>query len=352
MAVVTLPSIEKGTPATITMTLADLFALVGTPFYTDTDNLREIKVLYKSTVNSQKAVVRFTDLSGATTQGTLLLDTTADDTFQVQRVIIRDKQNGKFKVERAELNTVEFDFTASDPVSGTLSVDFLNTDQYLAGFDGEFVDDIVSFNVWMKVDSSLDSTDLHRALIAVNKDGAKTVGFTRDSGTLKFVVDDGGAGKFYNFGNISEIAADTWRMVTLVSKQSAGTTDVYLDGSLLFQASAPFHQESYDLIFTDVSGLVPDNTFINTQKVSDIAVFNKELLSGEITTLYNSRSYVNPQSSGISNLVHHYDFNGDNGTTTTTVPDLVGAKDLTVFDGGTGLATTMTLDAEGVDGES
>ena len=203
----------------------------------------------------------------------------------------------------------------------------------------------------MKIDSSLDSTDLHRALIAVNKDGTKNVGFLRDAGTLKFVVDDGGAGKAYSFNNISEIAGDLWRMVTLVSKQTAGTTDIYLDGSLLFQASAAFHQESFDLIFTDVSAFVPDNTFINTQKVSDLTVFNKELSSGEITTLYNSRSYVNPQTSGISNLVHHYDFNSDNGTTVNTVPDLVGAKDLTPYDGGTGLVTTLTLSADGVDGE-
>lgn len=351
MAVVSVPAITKGTPATITMTLSELFSLVGTSYYQDADNLREIRILYKSTTNDQKALVRFTDLSGATTQGTILVDENADDTFEVQRVVLRDKQNGKVKVERAELVTAEFDFTATTPVSGTLSADFLGTDQYLSGYDGEFADDVISINVWMKIDSSLDSTDLHRALIAVNKDGTKNVGFLRDAGTLKFVVDDGGAGKAYSFNNISEIAGDLWRMVTLVSKQTAGTTDVYLDGSLLFQAFAPFHQESFDLIFTDVSGLVPDNTFTNTQKISDIATFNKELSTGEITALYNSRNYVDPQTSGVSNLIHHHNFNSDDGTTVTTVPDLVGSKTLTSFDGGTGLAANMTLSLDGVDGE-
>lgn len=350
MAVVTLPSIEKGTPATITLTIAELFTLVGTPFYTDTDNLREIKILYKSTVNSQKALVRFTNLSGPTATGKLLLDVTSDDVFEVQRIVIRDKQNGKLKIERDELNTVEFDInlTPALPVTN-FSYDLRNTDAYLDGYNN--ISTSQSTNIWFKVDSNIPH-DLYYFLASTSGGSLGFDGVAYDVASDNIVSFVGTSDEAVrNFANLTNQSLDLddgdFHLFSITGNNSSIT--VYIDS--IEVATAPVDINSINSgLLGDQNGVLDPSQFNKPLIISDISGYDGIITPSDIVNLYNNRNYVDPQNLTLSaNLTHHYTFSDSNPS---LVEDQIGSNDLTPRDMFNNNILTIPGSIEKVPGET
>ena len=108
-------------------------------------------------------------------------------------------------------------------------------------------------------------------------------------------INDGGNAnglkvKHYNTGSSTNIdftatnnSSNTWIHWCITNPAGSGNTKLYIDGSLVAQAASTTSTTAYNSGSYRVE-LCPDT---NTNSIDHIRIFNKELSSSEVTTLYN-----------------------------------------------------------------
>jgi alpha-tubulin suppressor-like RCC1 family protein len=111
VAIITKPSVNKNSAATFTLNKADLAlvsSVVANAYFADPANWKEVSISYKSAEGNQRTAVVF-DATQATPEGNFLVSDKSRNTFEVQKIIIRDFDGGRHEVLRTELNAAEFD---------------------------------------------------------------------------------------------------------------------------------------------------------------------------------------------------------------------------------------------------
>ena len=114
MSIITKPqSIQKGTPATFTLSKVELAShplIIADDYFNNTQNWCKIIVTYKSNVGNQYELVEF-DATSPVLEGIFLASDKARNSFQVQQIEIVDFDGGIFTIERADLTVADFDLT-------------------------------------------------------------------------------------------------------------------------------------------------------------------------------------------------------------------------------------------------
>lgn len=351
MAIITLPTITKGEEATVTLNKTELLALSANSYYQDAANLREVRVLLRSTVNDQKVLLKFTDLDPATPSTTFTLDANADDVFEVQSVKIIDKQGGIDTTPRADLTTADFDVDLSPaPVADTLDTN--ETDIALEGLNPT-TNTSGTLNVWMKALQLNSSFNVILGALLNSNNNINFAGLTSPDGvnatpTLQF-NQNGTSQESFTGSSIlvNDIVDGEYHLYSLTWDTSTREHVLYMDSVEILRGTAvqnfTFADEGIDLISPIVDNLADDiyNADVLYKQISyyEGKVFNQT----EIDQYYASGTLVDPSSLGIANLRSYYEFDLSNGNTVNSINDLQGNFDLNVVDGGTGASTNASF---------
>lgn len=123
MPIVSKPaSIEKNTVAVFTLdktVLANVASVVADSYFSDMLNWSEVLIYYKSSEGNQREILKF-DAIMASPTANFLVSEFARDIFEVQKIVIKDFDNGSFVVQRSELVAAEFDVDMSVVAEPTL----------------------------------------------------------------------------------------------------------------------------------------------------------------------------------------------------------------------------------------
>ena len=114
MAILTKPSVSKGTAATFTLNKTELSNLpTFTPgsYFSDIQNWKVIKLCYISQ-NKQREVVVF-DATQQNPVAQFLVSEKANDIFQIRKIIIQDFDGGYHEIAREGLVVEDFDVLIS-----------------------------------------------------------------------------------------------------------------------------------------------------------------------------------------------------------------------------------------------
>lgn len=257
MPIVSKPaSIEKNAVAVFTLdktVLAAVASVVADSYFSDSTKWSEVLIYYKSSEGNQREILKF-DATQASPTANFLVSEFARDIFEVQKIVIKDFDNGSFVVQRSELVAAEFDVDMSGGGSGggvlkisqelndggtlplTLSATgegqtFTPQENFsLTGvefnFDHNGTDSIVELRL-------TDFSDFSRTLIAQsNQILITSSGFTR-----------------FDFSNIPLTSGVNYHLeIKLVSgsiRVFASASNPYLDGVLTFNGYSGFTQYDY-----------------------------------------------------------------------------------------------------------
>lgn len=124
MAIISKPSvIYKGTPATITLFKTNLKNnhIVSATKFSDFSNWKDVYINYVSAEGNQRIVVGF-DANDGFQSGTFSASERARDSFIVQNIMIVDFDGEILKVNRSDLNVLDFDIQLT---SGSESEEFV-----------------------------------------------------------------------------------------------------------------------------------------------------------------------------------------------------------------------------------
>ena len=105
MALLTLPSVAKGTAASISLDKTELFALAavaGDAYFSVQANVKRCIVEYSSSPGDQRKVLVF-NLSEASPSASMLISSTGRDSFEIERLVLEDNDGGTLVVKRAQL---------------------------------------------------------------------------------------------------------------------------------------------------------------------------------------------------------------------------------------------------------
>jgi hypothetical protein len=112
MAIISKPEIIfKGTPATITLFKINLLSnhiVSANSRFSDSQNWKKVQLNYKSSEGNQRILVEF-DESTNFLYGTFSASERARTFFNIDSLIIVDKDGEILKLNRSDLNTLEFD---------------------------------------------------------------------------------------------------------------------------------------------------------------------------------------------------------------------------------------------------
>lgn len=97
--------------------LSAITSVVADSYFSDSQNWSEVLIYYKSSEGNQREILKF-DATQASPTANFLVSDKARDIFQVQKIMIKDFDNGSFTVERTELVAAEFDVDMSGGGSG------------------------------------------------------------------------------------------------------------------------------------------------------------------------------------------------------------------------------------------
>ena len=98
--------------------LAALPSVAANTYFSDVANWKQVDLIYKSDIGSQKKIVKF-DAAQAAPIGYFFASDVARDTFEIQYIMINDFDGGEFRVNRGELQVSEFDvYMIAPPLSG------------------------------------------------------------------------------------------------------------------------------------------------------------------------------------------------------------------------------------------
>lgn len=121
MTIITKPAtVEKNSVAEFTLNksvLAAVDSVVADSYFSNSQNWSEVLIYYKSSEGNQREILKFNATQASPTANFLVSDK-ARDIFQVQKIVIKDFDNGSFTVERTELVAAEFDVDMSGGGSG------------------------------------------------------------------------------------------------------------------------------------------------------------------------------------------------------------------------------------------
>jgi hypothetical protein len=125
VAIITKPTIEKGTPALITLNKVELEAhplVTSNPYFSDSTRWRRVEIIYISSPGNQSKDVKF-DVSGVnpTPTGSILFSLKARDEFQVESLLIVDYDNGILQIPRESLNSADFDISLIEYINWNLT---------------------------------------------------------------------------------------------------------------------------------------------------------------------------------------------------------------------------------------
>ena len=101
----TIPSVTKGTAATISLSKSELFqlaAVTADSYFSVQENVAVAIFEFDSDPGNQKEVLRF-DLSQATPTASFLVSESARDSFLLERVVLVDFDGGILVIERSQL---------------------------------------------------------------------------------------------------------------------------------------------------------------------------------------------------------------------------------------------------------
>lgn len=141
-----LNSIVKGSPATFTLSKADLLlvpSVAASPYYSISSNWESVILNYQSSTLNQPETVFF-DATQLSPTGIFDVALSALDIFLIQSILIVDFQGGVFTVPRSELNPAEFDVDMSG-ASYPFTRDFAAPNSFEA--NETFLNAIVSGNL-------------------------------------------------------------------------------------------------------------------------------------------------------------------------------------------------------------
>lgn len=105
MALLTLPTINKGTAATVSLSKSELFAIPqisADAYFSVQANVKFAYAIFKSTEGGQAEVLRF-DLSQASPSASFLVSEKSRNTFNLEEIVLEDFDGGKLTVKRAYL---------------------------------------------------------------------------------------------------------------------------------------------------------------------------------------------------------------------------------------------------------
>lgn len=91
-------------------------SVVASAYFSDVANWNQIFVFYRSTSGRQDQLIAF-DATQGTPQANFLVSTKGRDVFEVQKIIIRDFDNGELIIPRSGLVAGDFDINMNIPVS-------------------------------------------------------------------------------------------------------------------------------------------------------------------------------------------------------------------------------------------
>lgn len=171
MAIITKEPVEKGVPGTFTLNKTDLAALPevsGNSYYSNQAVWKRVWVTYTSTIVGQQVKLAF-DATLASPTAIYSNSATADNAFEVTRIIIEDFDAGILNIDRVSLPVAEFD-VIHEFLPEAQSVAFTGTEetgQTLTGsytyFDGDGDLEGTTIFKWYRSD---DATGTNKAAIA------------------------------------------------------------------------------------------------------------------------------------------------------------------------------------------
>lgn len=125
MSIITKPnSIQKNVSAEFTLNkleLSQLSSVSEDSYFSNTDNWKKVIVYYKSSVGKQKEVLIF-DATTSSPTANFLISEKSRGNFQIQRILIKDFDNGTFTIPRSALTVTDFDISISSNSSAVLWV--------------------------------------------------------------------------------------------------------------------------------------------------------------------------------------------------------------------------------------
>lgn len=99
---------SKNSTTEVTLNKSQLYALApisGDAFWSDPDNIAQVSVNYESTIGRQNKSLNF-DAQTATPTDSISFSSIARDSFQIDTIILRDFDGGKFIISRATLSSL------------------------------------------------------------------------------------------------------------------------------------------------------------------------------------------------------------------------------------------------------
>lgn len=220
--------------------------------------------------------------------------------------------------------TYNYDLISYPAVSNSYAVDFDGSDDYMAIADadifslgnGSGTDNAFSLSAWFNADSI-------GTFLIVTKDagGAREWNFRTVSSQLTFFAFGTGGG-YIGRQYTSTLSTGQWYHVVVTydgSKASSGIK-LYLNGSQVDDAdyaSGTYTAAVNTTTNLRVGSVEVNNTYSNG-KIDEVAVFNSELSSSNVTAIYNSGK---PATLSGYNPVGWWRMGDNDGATGTTITD-------------------------------
>ena len=105
MALLTIPSVTKGTAVSVSLNKTDLFALAAVAadaYFSDSDNVKRCVVEFNSDPGNQRKILSF-DPSQASPSASLLISSFGRDSYLLERLVLEDNDGGVMILERSQL---------------------------------------------------------------------------------------------------------------------------------------------------------------------------------------------------------------------------------------------------------
>ena len=111
MSIITKPStIFKGSISQFTLNINELVLLVSDSYFQDTQNWKTVSFWYRSSNLVQNKVVKF-EISSQSPSANFLATNNSLDSFEIQKIIIKDFDNDYFVITRSQVNSAELDIS-------------------------------------------------------------------------------------------------------------------------------------------------------------------------------------------------------------------------------------------------
>lgn len=125
MSLFTIPSITKGTAASVSLNKTSLFALsaiAADAYFSVQANVKRCIVEFNSDPSNQRKILSF-DLSQTSPSASLLISATGRDSFLLERLVLEDFDGGVLILERSQLpSNLDISFAPPAPTYSSLGI--------------------------------------------------------------------------------------------------------------------------------------------------------------------------------------------------------------------------------------